>query len=300
MPLVLLDARTCRTTSRRIALSRWLYGEDNRYRLAQEAVLGIGGASACCARSVCTCLGTYHLNRGHAAFTPPGDPAHGRNRAGARRAGFLSVAIAASSRRTHAVAAGHDRFERGMRPGKRSWELVPDEVLWMLGGREELYDAARLNLSHYVNGVAMRREVSARCFTPTRSPESRTGCTRGRGPARRWRLCSTAGLRAGATTRPCYATPWRSHPGEPSSPHSSSGGLYRLFRFRHYFPYLFRNGPGKMHPKELKFEITFRCNLRCVMCPLASQFDDPNSQIVQEWKREKELTTEEISDDNGC
>lgn len=80
----------------------------------------------------------------------------------------------------------------------------------------------------------------------------------------------------------------------PSSLIPPARGLYRLLDSRHYyFPYLFRNGRANA-PKELKFEITFRCNLRCVMCPLASQFDDPNSQIVQEWKREKELTTEEI------
>lgn len=69
---------------------------------------------------------------------------------------------------------------------------------------------------------------------------------------------------------------------------------YRIFNARHYyFPYLFKGGRANP-PLEIKYEITLRCNLRCIMCPLASQFDDPTSQIFQEYKREKELTTGEV------
>lgn len=69
---------------------------------------------------------------------------------------------------------------------------------------------------------------------------------------------------------------------------------YRFFQAHHYYPYyILRKGHAKA-PFELTFEITYRCNLRCIMCPLSSAFDDPNSQIVQEWKNETELTKDEI------
>lgn len=69
---------------------------------------------------------------------------------------------------------------------------------------------------------------------------------------------------------------------------------YRLVSARDYYPqYVFSKGKAGI-PREIKYEITFRCNLRCIMCPLAAAFDDPGSKLVREWKEEKELTTQEI------
>ena len=68
----------------------------------------------------------------------------------------------------------------------------------------------------------------------------------------------------------------------------------RLVQARHYYvPYVLQNGRVTA-PRRLQFEITYRCNLRCVMCPLALSFDDPNSRIARGWREEVELTTDEI------
>ena len=69
---------------------------------------------------------------------------------------------------------------------------------------------------------------------------------------------------------------------------------YKILEAHCYYPqYMLANGrAGK--PRNITFEITFRCNLRCIMCPLAAAFDEANSQIVREWKSRTELSTDEI------
>lgn len=87
-------------------------------------------------------------------------------------------------------------------------------------------------------------------------------------------------------------TIWRSLPGF-LKPAALFG--YRTLEAKHYYgAYVFRRGRAKP-PNRITFEITYRCNLRCVMCPLAPSFDQKDSQIVQEWANERELTTGEIT-----
>ena len=45
VPVFLLDAHVPSNEPLHGALTDWLYGGDNRYRLAQEAILGIGGVA---------------------------------------------------------------------------------------------------------------------------------------------------------------------------------------------------------------------------------------------------------------
>lgn len=150
VPLVLLDTDLPDNAAQDRALARWLYGGDARYRLGQEVVLGIGGVRMVRALG-CTGLGTYHLNEGHAAFAPLEIL---RTEQGGRSESwdFLSIRNRCVFTTHTPVAAGHDRFERGMVRAVLG-ELVPDEVLWMLGGREELnMTQLALNLSHYDRG----------------------------------------------------------------------------------------------------------------------------------------------------
>lgn len=138
-----------------------LYGGDERYRLAQEIVLGIGGVRMLAALG-CTGLQTFHLNEGHAALAPlellrsaKGD--EGWNFQAVRNRTVFT---------THTpVASGHDRFD--WRLARRVLgDAAPPEVLEMLAGHEAL-DMTRLALdaSHFVNGVALRhREVSSALF----------------------------------------------------------------------------------------------------------------------------------------
>jgi starch phosphorylase len=151
-----------------------LYGGDDRYRLLQEAVLGIGGVRML-RKLGHRQLMRLHLNEGHAALAVvelleesgqrPGDP------------GVDSAALVAAVRRrcvftTHTpVPAGHDRFpmelvERVVGPAACAW-------LRALGQGElvNLTDVA-LRGSRFVNGVAMRHgEVSRGMFPqyPVRS-----------------------------------------------------------------------------------------------------------------------------------
>jgi starch phosphorylase len=157
VPVIFLDASLAENAPEDRALTARLYAGDERYRLAQEAILGIGGLRMLRALGEGS-LARFHLNEGHAALLPvellremSGDLTEVR-----RRCVFT----------THTpVPAGHDKFE---------WELVarvlgasaPLERLHALGGEDRLnMTLLALNLSHYVNGVAKRHgEVSQGMF----------------------------------------------------------------------------------------------------------------------------------------
>jgi starch phosphorylase len=147
-------------------LTDHLYGGDQRYRLAQELVLGIGGVRLL--RAVgCSELERFHMNEGHAALL-------GlellRERSGLRQGPFEEADVERVRKlcvfTTHTpVTAGHDQFpiELACRVlGKADLDRLPrtffqDGVLNMT--------LLALHLSHYVNGVAKRHgEVSQHMF----------------------------------------------------------------------------------------------------------------------------------------
>ncbi len=163
VPLFLLDTNLEQNAPDDRRLTGFLYGGDERYRLSQEIVLGIGGFRMLRALGYDR-LEKFHLNEGHASLLAlellrrEPDPA------------AVALDIRDVKKRcvftTHTpVAAGHDKF---------SYELVSDvlgqpiplEELRMLGGREELnMTQLALNLSGYVNGVAKRHgEISQKMF----------------------------------------------------------------------------------------------------------------------------------------
>jgi starch phosphorylase len=59
----------CLRTTRDRALTDALYGGDQRYRLAQEALLGIGGIALLRALGFDR-IDTYHLNEGTPRYLP--------------------------------------------------------------------------------------------------------------------------------------------------------------------------------------------------------------------------------------
>jgi len=163
IPLVLLDTNVEENAADDRELTRYLYGGDERYRLAQEVVLGIGGVKMLRALGY-THVERFHMNEGHAALLAiellrerkQTEPA-AWDFDGVRRDCIFT---------THTpVPAGHDRF---------SYELVkqilgdtsPLDVLQMLGGRDRLnMTLLALNMTTYVNGVAKRHgEVSQEMF----------------------------------------------------------------------------------------------------------------------------------------
>jgi starch phosphorylase len=161
VPVLLLDTDLPDNTAADRRVTDRLYGGDERYRFMQEIVLGVGGVRMLAALG-CTGLRTFHLNEGHAALAPLE-----RLREAAPVRGWSFQAIRDSTVfTTHTpVAAGHDRFSRELVSGVLT-NAVPGDVLAMLGGDDPL-NMTRLavNLSHYVNGVALRhREVSSDLF----------------------------------------------------------------------------------------------------------------------------------------
>jgi len=161
VPLLLLDTDLTDNREDDRHITDHLYGGDERYRLLQEVMLGIGGIRLLQAIG-CSALRTFHLNEGHAALAPLEllrleDQQDGWDFGRVRTRTIFT---------THTpVAAGHDQFDWSLARSVLG-DVVPRDVFEMLGGRERLnMTHLALNLSHYVNGVALRhREVSSGLF----------------------------------------------------------------------------------------------------------------------------------------
>ncbi|MEF8880703.1 MAG: alpha-glucan family phosphorylase, partial [Candidatus Nanohaloarchaea archaeon] len=122
------------------ALTSSLYGGDNRMRLGQEVLLGIGGARAL--ESAGAKPDFYHMNEGHSALLTI--EAEGE---------FIFT--------THTpVAAGHDKFSKSLVEdvmGKRAEELEIDQELNMT--------EQALKNAEYCNAVSEKhQEVSSEMF----------------------------------------------------------------------------------------------------------------------------------------
>ncbi len=168
VPVLLLDTNIPENSEWDRALTDYLYGGDNHYRLCQEVVLGMGGAQ------VLRALGYvhdvhYHLNEGHSAFltlTLLEAQLGGRTRWDLTEDDIDAVKERVIFTTHTPVPAGHDRFS------------VEDAKRVLGAERVALLEAAKccangevnmtyiaLKLSRYVNGVAMRHgEVSRAMF----------------------------------------------------------------------------------------------------------------------------------------
>ncbi|MBI5681709.1 MAG: alpha-glucan family phosphorylase [Deltaproteobacteria bacterium] len=145
-----------------------LYGGDNRYRLKQEIILGIGGIR------MLNALGfhikKYHMNEGHASFlTMELLLEHKRDIESVWDERFIwdiEMVKDLCVFTTHTpVDAGHDKFSYDM-VKEVMGEIIPFNVLRELAGRDNLnMTLLALNLSKYVNGVAKKHgEVSKNLF----------------------------------------------------------------------------------------------------------------------------------------
>lgn len=169
VPVMLLDTDVDGNDPRDRALVGSLYGGDERYRLAQEAVLGYGGWAMLQALGIAESLAIVHMNEGHAALLVAAaiETAMAAGHRTSPSAEDLADVKARFVFTTHTpVPAGHDRFApaltRELLGGRRA--ALVDE----LGATHEgLTNMSHLALagSHYVNGVAMRHgEVSRELF----------------------------------------------------------------------------------------------------------------------------------------
>jgi starch phosphorylase len=167
IPIYLLDTNLEQNDPRDRALTDDLYGGDGDYRLAQEAVLGLGGARVLEALEYRPQV--YHMNEGHAALLTIAllerqlqsrDLKHLRNQ-NLERVRQRCVFT------THTpVSAGHDRFslEQGYRIlGAERTELIA-RVAGSPDGSLNMTHIA-LRMARYVNGVALQHgKVSREMF----------------------------------------------------------------------------------------------------------------------------------------
>jgi starch phosphorylase len=159
VPLILLDTDASENDPGQRELTSWLYGGDQRYRLAQEIVLGIGGLRMLKALGY-TGLERFHMNEGHAALVALALLEEGRD------AWDFNAVRSRCVFTTHTpLPAGHDQFDYGLVRHVLGEGLPPD-VLLMLGGSDRLnMTYLALNLSSHVNGVAKKHgEVSREMF----------------------------------------------------------------------------------------------------------------------------------------
>jgi len=159
IPVYFLDTDLPDNTEWDRTLTHVLYGGDQRYRLCQEAVLGIGGVRMLRALGY-DYLERFHMNEGHASLLTL-ELLEEKARA-AGRTTLNHDDIEAVRRQclftTHTVVpAGHDQFplalvERVL--GHREVFIDKKDVFCHEGVLNLTYLA--LNLSHYINGVAKR------------------------------------------------------------------------------------------------------------------------------------------------
>ncbi len=168
VPVYFLDADLEENAPADRTLTHFLYGGDQRYRLCQEILLGIGGVRMLRALGY-TRLSRFHMNEGHASLLALELLDEQLRRTGGGRIGAeeLDAVRRLCVFTTHTpVAAGFDQFPMALvdrvlaRPEIRELKEVfrYDEVLNMtyLG----------LSLSRFINGVAKKHgEVSRLMFS---------------------------------------------------------------------------------------------------------------------------------------
>jgi len=167
VPVYFLDTDLTGNSEWDRSLTGTLYGGDQRYRLCQETLLGLGGARMLHSLGHRQ-IGRFHLNEGHAALLVLGLLEEELAAIGVDQEPTTAVVDAVRPRcvfTTHTpVPAGHDQFPSDMAErvlGKRYWNWLKvcgqDQTLNMTG--------LALSCSRYVNGVAMKHgEVSQSMF----------------------------------------------------------------------------------------------------------------------------------------
>ncbi len=169
VPVLLLDTRLDQNAPEDRAITDRLYGGDTACRLKQEIVLGIGGEMLL--QALGFSIETYHLNEGHAALLTA---ALLRRHPRTTHPGTGDVLRYDDERvreicvfTTHTpVEAGHDHFAYDL-VERQLDGMIPIGQLRLLGGEDRLnMTRLALNLSGFVNGVALRHAETTRSMFP--------------------------------------------------------------------------------------------------------------------------------------
>jgi starch phosphorylase len=147
-------------------LTDWLYGGDDRYRLCQEVVLGVGGVRMLRALGY-THIGKFHMNEGHAALLALELFAEELERTPDKRDEAFERVKHMCVFTTHTpVPAGHDQFSPAL--AQQILTAAQIEALQASGCCHPALNMTfvGLHLSHYVNGVTKRHSEVSRSMFP--------------------------------------------------------------------------------------------------------------------------------------
>lgn len=154
VPLILLDTDLEANAPCDREITHQLYGGDERYRLAQEIVLGIAGVRMLRALGHAG-IRRFHMNEGHSSLLAL-ELLRGAPRLAGEDWNFAAVRERCLFTTHTPIPAGHDQFDWRL-ADRVLGEFLPAEVLRMLGGPDRLnMTLLALNLSGHVNGVAKR------------------------------------------------------------------------------------------------------------------------------------------------
>jgi len=176
VPLIFLDTDLVENDSGDRSITDYLYGGDQRYRLCQETVLGIGGVQMLRALGYKD-IRVFHMNEGHSALATLALLEERSGGLGERR--YTQPEIKSVRRKcvftTHTpVPAGHDCFSADLvhqvLGGARAAVLSDLQVM---NGALNMTELA-LSFSGYVNGVSMRHGEVSRDMFPNHRIEAIT------------------------------------------------------------------------------------------------------------------------------
>jgi starch phosphorylase len=162
-PLILLDTDTEENTPEDRGITHVLYAGDRRYRLKQEAVLGIGGIRMLEALGA-THIEKYHMNEGHSALLTL--ELYRRHMLTADPVAILHRLTVFT---THTpLAAGHDRFDFSLVQEVLGRDAVPDAIAGRVTENGQLnMTRLGLELSGHINGVAKKHGDVTREMFPS-------------------------------------------------------------------------------------------------------------------------------------
>ena len=157
VPVYFLDTDMEENSPEDREITSFLYGGDERYRLKQEIVLGIGGARMIDALGLK--VRKYHMNEGHSSLLAL--ELLQKNGMDVEKVKNLCVFT------THTpIDAGHDKFSYDL-VREVLGEPIPFDTLKKYCGLEKLnMTLLALNLSNYYNGVAKRHRDSSKAMFP--------------------------------------------------------------------------------------------------------------------------------------
>ncbi len=177
VPVYFLDTAISENAPFAQTLTGQLYGGDNRYRLCQEAVLGLGGVAMLRALGY-QGVQAYHMNEGHSALTILAlleEQVWGRGLDSITSADVEAVRQRCVFTTHTPVLAGHDNFPldlvREVLGEARTNFLINTQCC--SNGVLSMTSLA-LNFSRYVNGVSMRHEETSRIIFPNHHIDSVT------------------------------------------------------------------------------------------------------------------------------